>query len=67
MRKKTCRAVGDGVASVINADPPCNQGLFRRVWDDVRSVRCPLLDLVCDVDGEGVVQGQPEGMIDTLS
>lgn len=54
--EQTGRAVGDGVASIINADPPCDQRLFGRAGNDVRSIRCPLVDLVCDVDGERVVQ-----------
>lgn len=54
--ERTCSGVGDSIASVINADPPRNQRLVGRVRDDVGGIRCPLIDLVCEIDGEGVVQ-----------
>ena len=53
------RGVVLGVASVVDADEPGDEGLVRGVRDDVRGVRRPLSHFVDEVDREVVVQREP--------
>ena len=49
--------VVQGIARVVDTDPEGSEGLLWRMRDDVRSIQCPLLDLIDKIHREIMVQG----------